>query len=175
MDIGRRSSPEAERVSRQLRSGASGTLTQRRRIVALSLAASASMGLITLYQMGIIDHLPEPGLGPLDADAVDASGEAYALFKTPDAALGLASYALTLALAAAGGADRAETQPLLPLALAAKVAFDALWAAVLTAEQGSKHRKFCSWCLVAAATTFAMVPAVVPETRRAWTALRSRS
>jgi len=175
MKIGRKSSPAAERVSRQLRSGESEALTQRRRIVALSLAASASMGLITLYQMGIIDHLPEPPLGRLDADGVDASGEAYALFKTPDAALGLASYAVTLALAAAGGADRAETQPLLPLALAAKVAFDALWAAVLTAEQGSKHRKFCSWCLLAAATTFAMVPAVVPETRRAWTALRSRS
>jgi len=175
MNIGRKSSPAAERVSRELRSGGSEALTQRRRIVALSLAASASMGLITLYQMGIIDHLPEPPLGPLDADGVDASGEAYALFKTPDAALGLASYAVTLALAAAGGADRAETRPLLPLALAAKVAFDALWAAVLTAEQGSKHRKFCSWCLLGAVATFATVPAVVPETRRAWAALRSRS
>ncbi len=175
MEIGRASSPAAERISQELRGQASETLTRRRRTVALSLVASASMGLITLYQMGIIDHLPEPPLRRLDADKVDASGEAYALFQTPDAALGLASYAITLVLAAAGGADRAESQPLLPLALATKVAFDALWAAVLTAEQGLKHRRFCSWCLLAAGTTFAMIPAVVPETRRAWTALRTRS
>ncbi len=174
MEIGRASSPAAERVSHELRSAATEALGQRRRVVALSLVASASMGLITLYQMGIIDHLPEPHLGALDADKVDASGQAYALLKTPDAALGLASYALTLVLAAAGGADRAEAQPFLPLALGVKVAFDALWAAVLTAEQGSKHRKFCSWCLLAAGATFAMLPAVVPETRRAWTALRTR-
>lgn len=174
MSIGRKSSPEAERVSRELRTDSSPVMRQRRRVVTLSLVAVGSMGLITLYQMGIIAHLPEPPIGRLDADEVDASGEAYALFTTPDAALGLASYAVTLALAAAGAVDRAEVQPLLPLALAAKVAFDVLGAAVLTAEQASRHRKFCSWCLLAAGTTVAMAPAVVPETRRAWTALRNR-
>jgi len=175
MSIGRKSSPAAERVSHELRTGSGATLRQRRLIVALSLVAGGSMGLITLYQMGIIDHLPEPPLGSLDADSVDASGEAYNLFKTPDAALGLASYAVTLALAAAGGTDRARTQPMLPVALAAKVAFDALGAIYLTVEQGSKHRKFCSWCLVASAASLTMVPAVVPETRQAWKTLRGRS
>jgi len=175
MSIGRKSSPAAERVSHELRTESSATLRQRRLIVALSLLAGSSMGLITLYQMGIIDHLPEPPLGRLDADSVDASGEAYNLFKTPDAALGLASYAVTLALAAAGGADRARTQPMLPVALAAKVGFDALGAMFLTVEQGSKHRKFCAWCLVASAASLAMVPAVVPEARQAWKTMRGRS
>ena len=175
MSIGRKSSSAADRVSNELRTESSATLRQRRLIVALSLVAGGSMGLITLYQMGIIDHLPEPPLGRLDADRVDASGEAYNLFKTPDAALGLGSYAVTLALAAAGGADRARTQPMLPVVLATKVAFDALGAIFLTVEQGSKHRKFCSWCLVASAASLAMVPAVVPETRQAWKTMRGRS
>ncbi len=76
-------------LSRQLRRGSGGDLRRRRGIVGLSLLASASMGLITLYQMGIIRHLPEPPLPGLDADEVDASGEAYARLQTPDAALGL--------------------------------------------------------------------------------------
>ena len=41
------------------------------------LAAAGSMGLIALYQMGIIRHLPEPPFPMLDADKVDASSEAY--------------------------------------------------------------------------------------------------
>ena len=138
MSIGRKSSPAAERVSNELRTESSATLHQRRLIVALSLVAGGSMGLITLYQMGMIDHLPEPSLGRLDA-------------------------------------DRARTQPMLPVALAIKVAFDALGAIFLTVEQGSKHRKFCSWCLVAAAASLAMVPAVVPETRQAWKTMRGRA
>ena len=117
--------------------------------------------------------LAHDSLGRLDADKVDACGEAYTCSSSPDAALGLASCAVTLALAAAGVADRGEAQPLLPLALAAKVTFDALGAAILTAEQAPKHRKSCSWCLLAAGTTVAMVSAVVPETRRARTALRN--
>ncbi len=172
MSIGRKSSSAAEQVSRELRTESSAALRQRRLVVALSLVAGGSMGLITLYQMGIIDHLPEPPVGMLDADRVDASGEAYNLLKAPDAALGLVSYAVTLALAAAGGADRAQAQPLLPLALAAKVALDAVGAIVLTVEQGSKHRRYCSWCLLAAAASLAMVPAVVPESRQAWRRLR---
>lgn len=175
MSIGRKSSPAAERVSRELRTASGATLRQRRRIVVLSLLAGGSMGVITLYQMGVIDHLPEPPMGRLDADSVDASGEAYNLFKTPDAALGLASYAVTLALAAAGGADRARAQPIVPVALVAKVALDALGAAYLTVEQGSKHGKFCSWCLVASAASLAMVPTAIPEARQAWKTLRGRS
>jgi uncharacterized membrane protein len=172
MTIGRESSPEAELLSAELRKSTTDALLRRRRVAALSLASAASMGLITLYQMGVVDHLPEPSLPRLDADKVDASGEAYAILRTPDAALGLLSYAGTAVLAAAGGADRARRSPWLPLALAAKVGFDALGSALLTAEQASRHKKFCSWCLLAAGATAAMVPAVIPEARLAWQNLR---
>lgn len=170
--IGRASSPEAEEVSDDRRRRTGPFLNRRRQVAALSLMASGAMGAVAAYQNGLISHLPEPPLPLLDADEVDASGEAYQLFKTPDAALGLA--ALTLVLAGAGSAGRAEERPWLPLTMAAKVAGDALGGLYLTAEQASKHRRFCSWCLVASAASVAMVPQVIPEARAALLQLRSK-
>lgn len=101
-----------------------------------------SMGLVAAYQFGLLRHLPEPPLPGLDSDRVDATGEAYQLLKTPDAALGLASYAATLALAGMGSRDRAQDRPWLPLALAAKTVLDAASGAYLALEQGTKHKRF---------------------------------
>jgi uncharacterized membrane protein len=164
----------AVELSRQLRTGSSPSLTRRRKVVGLSLTAIGSMGLIALYQMGLIRHLPEPPLPGFDADRVDASAQAYARFAMPDAVLGLGSYAATMALAAAGGVDRAATHPWLPLALAAKVGFDVLQAGKLTWDQWAKHRAFCVWCLVAAGASFAAAPLVLPEARAALRALLDR-
>ena len=161
------SDAQATQLSRELRLGSGEFLDRRRRTAALSLVAAGSMAVITLYQMGIIDHLPEPPIPGLNADKVDASAEAYAKLNTPDAALGLWSYATTLVLAGMGGQDRAQRDPLVPLALAAKVGVDALQAAKLTWDQWDKHRAFCSWCLLAAGATFAAVPEVIPEARAA--------
>jgi len=154
----------ATELSRELRGDNTAELQRRRQIVGLSLVASASMALITLYQTGIIKHLPEPPLPFLDADRVDASAEAYAKFDTPDAALGLASYAMTTVLASMGGKKRA---PWIVLALAGKLGFDALNALKLTIDQPVKYRAFCFWCLIAASATFASAPLVVPELRQA--------
>lgn len=156
-----------EELSDELRNGSSDDLRRRRGIVGLSLVAVGSMAMISLYQMGIIRHLPEPPLPHLDADTVDASPEAYSRFATPDGILGIGSYALTMGLAAMAGKDRARTQPWIPLALAAKVAFDASQGIRLTVDQATKQKAFCFWCLLSAASTFATVPLVVPETRAA--------
>jgi len=171
---GRRSSPKAEDLSHYLRTGQDENIRRRRRITALAVASSASMGLISLYQMGVIRRLPEPPIPFLDANRVDASGEAYRLSNVPDAALGLASSAVTLVLAAMGGRDRPAKQPWLPIALAAKVGMDAGWAALLSVEQVARHRRLCSYCVVAAGASFAMVPLVVPEARAAVRSLIGR-
>ncbi|HEV2720887.1 MAG TPA: vitamin K epoxide reductase family protein [Thermoanaerobaculia bacterium] len=160
---------DAEELSRELRNASAPELRRRRQIVGLSMLASASMAVITLYQTGIIKHLPEPPLPFLDADKVDASAEAYGKFNTPDAALGLASYAVTTILASMGGKKRASW---IVLALAAKLGFDAANALKLTIDQPLKHRAFCFWCLIAATATFASVPLIVPEARQALRAAR---
>ncbi len=153
-----------EQLSQQLRLGAGKFLPQRRSIVGLEMVAVGAMSLITLYQMGIIKHLPEPPFRGLDADRVDASAEAYSRFSTPDGILGIGNYAITMGLAAMGGQNRAQEQPWIPLALAAKVAFDVSQAIRLFVDQKTKYHAFCSWCLLAAGTTLVTVPLVIPET-----------
>ena len=165
--VGRSSNPGAEALSDAWRRTDTPLLHRRRQVTALSLGAASSLGVVALYQTGIIRHLPEPRLRILDADRVDASGEAYAVGSLPDAVAGLASAALTAVLATVGGPDRHRRRPWLPIVLLAKVAADAAGAGLLTAEQATRHRRFCAWCLVAAAAQVATVPAAVPEARAA--------
>lgn len=158
-------------LSRELRHAESPSLKRRRTIVGLSLMAAGSMGVILLYQMGMIRHLPEPRLPKFNADKVDASDEAYEKLSMPDAAIGLASYAATITLTVAGGRDRAFDHPWLPILLGGKILVDFAQAASLTRDQWVRHRAFCSWCLLAAAAVVASVPPALGEARegiRAW-------
>lgn len=174
--IFRDSTKEARRLSDYLRQGSDRFIDARRRVTALYLGGSVAFGVVTLYQMGLIKQVPEPRLPFLDADRVDASGEAYGTLRMPDAVLGLFSYAATLMLVTSGDKERASTRPWLPLAVAAKVLLDVASGAVLTAEQAVKHRAFCSWCLGGAAASGLALPAVWPEAAAAARALRrSRS
>lgn len=158
---------EPSRLSHELRTETSLQLKRRRQMIGLSLVASGAMGVIALYQTGLIRHLPEPPLPIFDADRIDASDEAYSRFATPDAILGIGSYAATMGLAAMGGKDRARDMPLVPLALAAKIVFDVGNAVRLTVDQWTKFRAFCFWCLLAAGSTFAMAPLVIGEAKEA--------
>jgi uncharacterized membrane protein len=161
-------------VSDDLRRGAGDLLDHRRRVAALSLVSSCAMAVVAAYQNGLLRRLPEPPLTVFDADTVDASGAAYRLLRTPDASLGLISYGVTLALAGMGPKTRFKDTPLVPLAMAAKVVVDAVGGIYLTAEQATKHRRFCSWCLAATVASVASLPQVVPEAKAALRALRRR-
>jgi len=171
--IGRGTTEAAEAVSDALRRGSGPYLDGRRRTAALQLGAAATLGVVGLYQFGLLKSVPEPSLPWLGADAVDASGEAFDMLKTPDATLGIASAGVSLVLAGMGGAKRHEEQPWIPLVLLAKSLFDASGGLYLFAEQVTKHKKVCSWCTASAALLLATVPAVLPEARAAWKSLRS--
>lgn len=75
-------------------------MAHRRGIVALSLAGAGSMGLIAMYQIGLLRHPPEPPLPALNADKVDASAEAFERLEAGDAFLGFVSYGVTMTRAA---------------------------------------------------------------------------
>lgn len=171
---GRPSSRYAERVSHDLRRNRSADMSRRRGAIGLSLFATAALGVVEAYQTGLIGSVPEPPLPGLDADRVDASGEAYYLLGTPDAALGIASAAVTMVLLGTGTADRATTKPALVLLTTAKAAGDALAGAYLFLEQIRRHRRVCSWCTGAAAAQAATFALLVPEARRAWRSRRRR-
>lgn len=168
-----RNAARAAALSRELREEDEPSLRRRRGVVGLSMLAAGAMGLMALYQMGIIKRVPEPDLPGFDSDRVNASPQAYEHLSTPDAVLGFGSYAATMTLAAMGGADRARTQPWIPLALAAKVGFDVAQATRLTLAEWKSLRAFCFWCLTATGATFATVPLIIPETRAAWRRLRA--
>jgi hypothetical protein len=161
-------------LSWQLREASTPFLRERRGVIALSLVASAALSLISLYQMGILKRLPEPRLPRFDAEKVNRSEEAYRWLETPDAFLGLGSYVATMTLAAMGGPNRAEEQPWLPLALAAKESLDAVLAGFQVMTQARKLRTYCSWCLLTSAATFGSLPLVIPEARAALKRLLGR-
>jgi uncharacterized membrane protein len=164
--------PDALTLSRQWRHGSSPILARRRAIAGLALSATGSMGLIALYQLGVIRRLPEPPLPFFDAEKIVSSPSAYETFSLPDGLLGLGSYAVTAALAALGDEQRATRTPWIPLALAGKLAFDLVQAVRSVMKQWQGGHGFCSWCLLAAATSFAAAPLAIPETRAALKQLR---
>lgn len=157
--------PKPEVLSEQLRQSSEEFLPQRRAIATLSLFAISSLSLISLFQTGIIKHLPDvplPGLHT-DTEKVNASRDAYALLEVPDGIIGLGSYAATMGLAAMGGANRARKQPWIPLLLTTKLGFDISQAIRLINTQ--RHEgAFCFWCLLTAGATFLSVPLAIPET-----------
>ena len=101
---------------------------------------------------------------------MDASDYGYKRAETPDGLAMLATYAVTALLAGAGGEDRARRLPWLPLALAAKVAVDAVTNLTLAREEWAENKALCFYCQTANAMTLASLPLVVPEAR---TALRT--
>jgi hypothetical protein len=157
-----------QKLGDELRDGTGDFLCCRRVAASLAVVSIASLGVVALYQLGIFRRLPEPPFPGLNAEKVNGSAEAYALLCTPDAVLGLGSYAATLGLAAMGGAIRARTTPWIPLALAAKAGLDALQAAALTRKSWVHYRALSLYSLVTALATFLTLLAVVPEATAAW-------
>ena len=155
------------RLSRELRLGRSPDLARRRWIVGLSLFGAAMGGLVGAYQMGMVRRLPDPPAGPFDSERVDASDYAYKRMSTPDGLLMLGTYAVTAALAGAGGERRAEEAPHLPLLMAGKAAYDVATAAKLAREEWGDNRALCAYCQAATAASLAAAALALPEAARA--------
>lgn len=158
----------AHELGQELREGTGDFLGNRRAAALLTLIGMASLAAISLYQMGIIKRLLEPSIPVLDAKKVNGSAEAYGILNTPDAVLGLGSYAATLGLIAMGGPNRARVKPWIPLALAVKSSLDSIQAGALTRKSWLKFRAFSLYSLVTALCTFLVLLLVLPEARAAW-------
>lgn len=146
-----------------LRSSQIRSVNNRRWIVALSAFSTTVMSGIGFYQMGMVRSIPEPRCPLFDAKKVNGSAQAYSILHTPDALLGTLSYSATACLAGASDPDRAHTAPWIPLAMGAKLALDATFAARLTWEQWTKYRAFCFWCLLTSAATIISAALGAPE------------
>lgn len=161
-----------EELGRELREGEGDFLKRRRSIVGMGLLSMACMGLIALYQVGLLKKVPEPP--GFDAEKVHGSALGYSFFATPDALLGLVSYAGTATLAAMGSPDRAETQPWVPLAMSAKAFSDAALAVALLVVQPIKYRAFSFWAVLSAGAALTTAPLSLPEARAAFRTLQEK-
>ena len=155
-------------LSRELRQGDAPELQKRRWIVGLSLVGVAMAQIVSLYQVGIVKHLPDPPLDIFDSDRVDASDYAYKRFLVPDGFLMLSSYATTALLAGMGGEKRSQTHPLLALGMGAKIVVDLLSAAELAREEWNDNHKLCPYCQTATLASLASLWMAWPEMISAW-------
>lgn len=133
----------------------------------LALFSSAVLGGVALYQMGILKKLPQPRWRWFDAQKVNGSPQAYSILATPDALLGLVSYAMTACWAGVGSEKRWQTQPVLSIGMGLKVLADAAFASKLTADECTKFRSFSLWSLLVTGATFAALPLALPEAKAA--------
>ena len=160
-------------LSRELRAGQAPQLASRRNIIALSLVGVGMAQIVSLYQVGIVKHLPDPPLDIFDSDKVDASDYAYKRFFTPDGFLMLMSYATTAWLAAIGGEKRSQTHPLLSLLMGAKILLDLVSATELAREEWNDNKKLCPYCQTATLASIASLVLAWPEVKSAWKRLRN--
>lgn len=85
---------EPKQLSQELRKGQNPDLSRRRFIVGLSFLGATMAEAVSMYQVGIIDHLPDVPIPGIDSNKVDASDYAYRNFDTPDGSMMLANYSM---------------------------------------------------------------------------------
>jgi len=75
-----------QQLRRELQEGRNDDLWRRRAIIGLSLVGAAAMTAVSLFQTGVVKHLPDPPLESFDSDKVNSSDTAYML-GVPDGTL----------------------------------------------------------------------------------------
>ena len=154
-------------LRRDLRESNEPPILLRRAIIGASFIGTACMAVTTLFQSGMIRHLADPPIEGFDSDKVNSSDLAYG-WGMPDSPLSIASHAAAIVLASAGGKDRAETQPALPLAATAAAAPAALTAArYLFHDMPVKEKGWCPWCIVDALAHIAVLGFTLWESKKA--------
>lgn len=108
-------------------------------IVACSVAL-ATLVPVTLYQIGVLQRLPDPPGDVFDSERITMSKAAHP-GGIPDGLLGLASFATTMGLLLA-----ARRRPTVRLVLGAKLSLDVGVAGFNAVRQVVSFGKLCSWC-----------------------------
>lgn len=154
---------EPKQLSEELRQGKNPDMSRRRAIIGLSMLGGSMGQIVTLYQTGIVSHLPSLPVPLFDADRVDAANYAYSRFNSPDGPIMMLNYALTAWVASAGGLDRARRNPLLPIAMGIKILIDSGVSLELAREEWSENKALCDYCQVATVCSVASLVLAIPE------------
>jgi uncharacterized membrane protein len=166
-DLERVTENKPQQLRKELQNSEKSDIKLRRAVIGLSLLGIGAMTAVSLFQTGIVKHLPDPPIDGFDSDKVNSSDTAYAL-GIPDGTLSLASLAANIPLAAFGGENRAEEQPLIPLAIAAKSTVEAAVAGWYFYQMPTKEKAWCGYCILGAAANFGIAALTLKEAKRAW-------
>ncbi|HVK96434.1 MAG TPA: vitamin K epoxide reductase family protein [Flavisolibacter sp.] len=144
-----------------MRNESSEALDKRRKIIALSALGLVDFSIISLYQTGIIRHMPDIPHPLFDSDKVNASEDAYR-FGAPDGPISTVAYAVAMVLASAGGSEKAERTPVFDVALGATVGGNALGAIFYLHKMIFVQKKVCLYCVTGAAINIASAVIAAP-------------
>lgn len=135
----------------------------QRLVIGSCCVALATLVPVALYQTGNLPRLPDPPGRIFDSERITTSDAAHP-FGIPDALLGLASFAATLALALLAKRNRGAKK-----LLGAKLTLDASAAAFNAARQIYSFGKLCSWCTATAVAAGVMAYGGRSSIRIMWT------
>ena len=152
----------AKKIKSELRKADNPALDKKRKIVLLSAIGLVDFSLISLYQTGIIQKLPDLPGKIFDSNTVNASPKAYAI-GAPDGPISAVVYALNMVLATAGGTETSGRKPVFDLLLGASALGNAIGAANYLADMIFKQKKACIYCLLGAGINFASLGLVIPD------------
>jgi uncharacterized membrane protein len=151
-----------EEIRDVLRSEQSEDLDRRRKAVLLSAIGIADFSLISLLQSGVIRRLPDiPYPEVFDTNGINTSKTSYAM-GVPDAAISTVMLAAKMALATAGGSEKASRKPFFDLLLGGVALGHAFGAAQMTYNMLFKKKKICIYCLTGAALIFSTAAVIAP-------------
>lgn len=136
----------------------SNAITENRRSMALlNVAGLIDFVPISLYQLGIIRHLPDIPAKLFDSDYVNASEDAQ-VAGIPDGPVSLMMYAANLVLIA-GAAKKKEKRNIVDYLIAGNTVGQAAGGAYYLYDMIFKQKKICPYCVTGALINFA---ALVP-------------
>ena len=144
-----------------LRNGHSEDLDRRRKVIGLSALGLIDFSVISMYQTGVINKLPDLPFDIFDSNMVNASKDAYR-FGAPDGPISAVAYAATMVLASAGGNKETGRTPIMDVALGATVGGNAAGAIFYLHNMIFKQKKICLYCVTGAAINIASAVIIAP-------------
>lgn len=152
-------------IRNELRNNDSDVMDKRRTIILLSALGLVDFSVISLYQTGIIEKLPDLPFAIFDSNKVNASKEAYQ-FGVPDGPVSAVAYAAIMVLAAAGGSEASGRKPVVDSLLGATIAGNTAGAVYYLHDMIFKQKKICLYCLAGAAINIASAVIAAPLVKR---------
>jgi hypothetical protein len=134
-------------------------------MLVLSALGAANMAAISLRQLGVIAHLPDPPLRGFDADRVTVDRQAW-IFGIPDAPIETLALLANIPLARLASGAAAERFPWLPVLLGAKTLTEAAVALWYFEHMRTRVGVWCAYCIAGAGVNVALATLALPVARR---------